>query len=102
FLENLEILEPYGQGNPEPIFLIQNLQITQFKVINDKHIFLILTDQRKNSIKAMSFNSINTRLGSYLTNNDKNKINIITSVKRDNFLGNNSTQLLIIDGCYSN
>ncbi len=35
FIKSLELLEPYGHGNPEPVFLIENCSIEKYKYFGD-------------------------------------------------------------------
>jgi single-stranded-DNA-specific exonuclease len=41
-LSFLERLKPFGMGNPEPVFLIRNLQITSCRTIKETHLKLRL------------------------------------------------------------
>ena len=52
--DELMLLEPFGEGNPEPIFEIE----TRFKnrrVLKDKHLSLELQDKNGEDMKAMAF-----------------------------------------------
>ncbi len=37
-LKSLDLLEPYGQGNPKPKFRMKNFKVDSYKILKDKHI----------------------------------------------------------------
>ena len=96
-LDDLESLEPFGKGNDEPKFFIKNLKIDFIKVIKDKHISMKLSNNLGSSIQAISFNSVETILGENLINSKNELINVIATIKRDNFTNKNRAQLIIND-----
>ena len=96
-LDDLESLEPFGKGNDEPKFFIKNLKIDFIKVIKDKHISMKLSNNLGSSIQAISFNSVETILGDNLINSKNELINVIATIKRDNFTNKNRAQLIIND-----
>ena len=54
-VEELKLLEPFGQSNEEPIFMIKNLKVVSIKTLSDgKHLKLYLKNQ--NYIDAIGFN----------------------------------------------
>ena len=38
FYNKVELLSPFGSGNPEPRFVIENLKTMNGKIVGDKHI----------------------------------------------------------------
>ena len=97
FLNNLEILEPYGKGNEEPQFLIKDLVIDQVKNLKNKHILIFFKNDSGENLKGISFNSINTQVGDYLMKFNKFKFHILCSIKKDNFSNSQMPQILIHD-----
>ncbi len=61
FFEQLEMLEPFGMGNPEPIFLLSKAEVINFRYVGSKenHLKLFL---KQNDI---SFNAIGFALPNY-------------------------------------
>ena len=77
-----------------PTFLIKDLKIIKPVLLNNKHISTILKSKIGYSIKSISFNSINTKIGEYLMSY-KNSINVIGQIN-ENILNNKKTLQLTI------
>jgi len=45
-IKELQLLEPFGPNNPEPLFCSNGLRVTKHKVIGDAHVFLELRDEK--------------------------------------------------------
>ena len=58
FYTDIKRLEPYGTANSEPTFLLKSLKVIKAKILNNKHISLILKAKTGFSIKSISFNSV--------------------------------------------
>ncbi|MDR3179456.1 MAG: single-stranded-DNA-specific exonuclease RecJ [Holosporaceae bacterium] len=67
-MKNISALGPFGMGNRHPKFVIPNLKITSVRIIGQNHIQTTLKDNKNNTIKAISFKSVNTKLGDILLN----------------------------------
>ena len=96
FLSNINKLGPFGNFNFMPIFLIRNLRILKCDVINKKHISVIMKPDTGASIKAICFNSINSKIGLYLLSYKK-KINIIAQIQENIWNNKKTIQLNIKD-----
>jgi single-stranded-DNA-specific exonuclease len=68
FVESISILEPFGAGNPRPKFVVPNVRITAARVVGENHISFSLADEKGNSMRAISFRSLDTPLGDVLLN----------------------------------
>ena len=89
FYKNLKKLEPFGTGNPLPTFLLKDLKVIKSTILNNKHISLILKSKTGFSIKSISFNSFNTKVGEYLLNY-KDNINVLGQIN-ENIWNNKKT-----------
>jgi len=96
FYDNIKKLEPFGTGNAVPTFLLRDLKIIKPKLLNNKHISVILKSKTGFSIKSISFNSINTKMGEYLMGY-KNNINVIGQINENIWNNKKSLQLTIRD-----
>lgn len=58
-VRELDLLHPFGSGNPEPILTVKNLRIIEMKVVGDRHLKLIVRHGN-----STPFESIGFRMGS--------------------------------------
>ena len=96
FYDNIKKLEPFGTGNPVPTFLLRDLRIIKPIVLNNKHISSILKSKTGFSIKSISFNSINTKIGEHLMSY-KNSLNVIGQINENIWNNKKTLQLTIRD-----
>jgi len=96
FYEDIKKLEPFGNGNPTPTFLLKNLRVIKTTVLDNKHISLILKSKTGFSIKSILFNSINNKVGEYLLNYKKN-LNVLGQIHENIWNNKKTLQLTIRD-----
>ena len=96
FYNDIKKLEPFGTGNSMPTFLFKELKVIKTTILNNKHISLILKSKTSFSIKSISFNSINTKLGEYLMNY-KESINVLGQINENIWNNKKALQLTIKD-----
>ncbi|WP_253307881.1 MULTISPECIES: single-stranded-DNA-specific exonuclease RecJ [unclassified Rickettsia] len=101
-MEELNKLEPFGQGNPEPIFKFDNLFIIKADIVGSKHIRCLLAPTLKaygnKALQAITFNAVETPLEDAIFNvRGKNNISVIGSLKTNNWQDNYTIQLHIKD-----
>ena len=55
--EQLEMMEPFGAGNPKPIFEVRNTKVTQYRTMGKegKHLKICVLDNNSQSIEAVGF-----------------------------------------------
>jgi len=96
FYDDIKKLEPFGTGNPMPIFLIKDLKVIKPTILDSKHVSLILKSKTGFSIKSISFNSMNNKIGEYLLNY-KNNLNVLGQINENIWNNKNTLQLTIRD-----
>jgi single-stranded-DNA-specific exonuclease len=96
FYDDIKKLEPFGTGNPVPTFLLRDLKIIKSVILNNKHVSLILKSKTGFSIKSISFNCINTKVGEYLMSY-KNNIDVIGQINENIWNNKKKLQLTIRD-----
>ena len=96
-IENIEKLEPFGSGNHEPKFLIEDILIEHAKIIKDKHVIVFVKNNNNVQINAICFNCVDNNLGENLLKSKIKKFSLICNVKRDNYSNIFKPQLIIHD-----
>ena len=96
FYNDIKKLEPFGTGNSVPTFMLRDLKIIKPKVLNNKHVSAILKSKTGFSIKSISFNSINTKIGEHLMSYINN-INVIGQINENIWNNKKTLQLTIRD-----
>ena len=96
FYQDLKKLEPFGTNNPVPTFFFKDLRVIKNTILDGKHISSILKSKVGFSIKSISFDSVNSKIGEYLLNYKKD-LNVLGQIN-ENFWNNKiSLQLTIRD-----
>ena len=97
FYEEIEFLAPFGSGNNEPKFAIENLKVIKSNIIGNNHIKSILIGKDGSVIKSIAFNAKDSPLEGFLDNKNKKKINIAGKMNLNEWKGNKSVQFIIED-----
>lgn len=92
-IKELEILEPYGEGNPAPVFMYKNLKVDSTRVLsNGKHLRLVLKDNN------LRFDAIAFNMGEKRHSIDiGNKVDVVHSLEINQFNGMEKIQLNLKD-----
>jgi len=96
FYSDIKKLEPFGTGNPTPTFFLKDLKVIKPRILNNKHISLILKSKTGFSIKSISFNSVNNKVGEYLLNY-KNNLSVLGQINENIWNNKKNLQLTIRD-----
>lgn len=93
----IEKLAPYGEGNPKPIFLLEDITISSIKEFGkDKnHLEIIFLDEKAHPVKAISFFKTRNDFGRSLTEGER--INLYATFEKNTFLGRTELRLRIVD-----
>ena len=95
FLE-IQKLEPFGTENSIPTFLLKDLKVLKSSILKNKHISLILKTKTGSSIRGISFDSVNSKIGEYLINYKKS-INLIGQINENYWNNKKILQLIVKD-----
>ncbi len=97
FYSEINSLSPFGSGNPEPKFVIENLELLKSSVIGEKHIRSLFTAQDGTVIKSVTFNAVKTALEAYLLSKKRKKINIFGKLSLNEWKGHKNVEFIIDD-----
>ena len=97
FYEKVNILSPFGSGNPEPKFIIENLKPVNSKIVGENHIKSVLVGLEGSSVKTIAFNAVDNELGTYLLKKNKNLFNIAGKLSLNEWRGQKNVEFIIDD-----
>ncbi len=97
FYRKINILAPFGSGNPEPKFMIENLKPINSKIIKDKHIKSVLLSQDGSIVKTIAFDSVQNEIGAYLLNKNSKPFNIAGKLSLNEWMGQSNVEFIIDD-----
>ena len=97
FFNKVNILSPFGSGNPEPKFLIENLKPVNSKLVGEKHIKSVLIGSEGSSIKTIAFNAVDNEIGAYLLKKKSNIFNIAGKLSLNEWRGQKNVEFIIDD-----
>lgn len=102
-VKSIEKIGPFGNGNPEPKFVIKNVRVLKSDKIGENHLACIISEGVPSSsnagkIRSVAFNCIGTTLGDMLTSSYGKDIHISGYIRTNNFTG--KPEFLLNDAAY--
>ena len=97
FFSEINSLSPFGSGNPEPRFVIENLKLLKSSIVGDRHIKALLSAPDGSVIKSVTFNAVKTDLETYLLLKNQKKINIVGKLSLNEWKGQKNVEFIIDD-----
>ncbi len=96
FVNDINKIGPFGNGNFAPIFLFKDLKVIKYKILNKKYISCILKSKIGSTINSILFDTINNKIGYYLTNYKK-YFNVVGQIDENFYNNKKNVQLIIKD-----
>ena len=97
FIEEINSLGPFGSGNNEPKFVIENINVISSNIVGSNHIKSILIGSDGFTFKALTWNGINSPLEPFLIKKNKKKINIAGKMRINELRGEKRVEFVIED-----
>ena len=97
FYKKVNLLAPFGSGNPEPKFVIENVKPLNTKILKEKHIKSVLIGQEGSTIKTIAFNSVESEIGAYLLKKNTKPFNIAGKLSLNQWNGESNVEFIIDD-----
>jgi single-stranded-DNA-specific exonuclease len=97
FYEKVNLLSPFGSGNAEPKFLIQNLKVVNSKIVGEKHIKSVLVGSDSTAIKTIAFNTVDTELSAYLLKKNNKTFSIVGKLSLNEWRAQKNVEFIIDD-----
>ena len=97
FYNKVSVLSPFGSGNPEPKFAIEDLRTLNGKIVGEKHIKSNLIGKDGSTIKSIAFNALDNDLGAYLLKKNNKSFNIAGKLSLNEWRGQSNVEFIIDD-----
>ena len=97
FYNEINCLAPFGPGNNEPKFVIENIKVLSSQIIKEKHIQSTLVGKDGSVFKGFAWNAINTTLEKYLEKKGNKLINIAGKMRLNEWGGKRKIDFMIED-----
>lgn len=93
---------PFGQEQPEPVFMLKNVRINRADILGSSHIKVMISDWEGGSwVKAMAFRAVDTPLGDALLSAKTDQFNILGQLKINEWQGKKTAEMHIVDVAYA-
>ena len=97
FFDEINCLAPFGSGNSEPKFVIENIKVISANIVGNNHIKLVLSGKDGTVFKSLAWNAINTPLEPFLNNKNRKRINIAGKMHLNQWRGERKVEFMIED-----
>ena len=97
FFNEINFLAPFGSGNSEPKFLIENIKVVSSNIVGVNHIKSVLIGKNGYTFKGFAWNAKNSPLEPYLNKNYKKPINIAGKMRLNEWRGEKKVEFIIED-----
>jgi single-stranded-DNA-specific exonuclease len=94
-IKSINMLGPFGNKNPIPIFLIQDIKFIRKRLIKNHYISCFIKKDSK-IIKSISFNHLNSKISYQILNSNKN-FDVLVKIKSNIWNNKSLVELEIID-----
>lgn len=93
FFDELRRLEPFGNGNPEPLFRVEKVRVKTAEVVGGRHLKLRLVEGKRGGLKAIAFKRAELRESLF----PGREIELAFHIERNEFQGVESLELRVRD-----
>ena len=97
FIHEINSLAPFGSGNAEPKFVIENIKVLSSYLVGDMHIKTILLGKDGSTFKGFAWNAKNTPLEQLLDQKIKKNINVAGKMRLNEWRGKKEVEFIIED-----
>ena len=97
FFDEINCLAPFGSGNSEPKFVIENIKVISANIVGNNHIKLVLSGKDGTVFKSLAWNAINSPLEPFLNNKNRKRINIAGKIHLNQWRGERKVEFMIED-----
>lgn len=96
-MDSLALLEPFGESNPNPVFLVKNLFVKRTMLLKNGHINCVLESLNGTVLNAIAFRCVGTPVGDFLLSSLNRPMHAVGTLKRENWRGRKRVQIHLSD-----
>jgi len=100
-LNEMDKLAPFGNGNSEPLVIIDDAKIVKMKVVGEKHIQCFVSEaglaRNSATVKAICFNAVGTALGDKIEASLMKNVSILGKMRKNIWNGAETVEFLLDD-----
>lgn len=96
-VESLERVGPYGASNPEPVFVLDSLNIAYAERLRGGHIRCAFADREGVRVNAICFNAEENGLAEVLMSKHNKPVHVAGRIKQDNWNGRSKIDFQVVD-----
>ncbi|MGN0919830.1 MAG: single-stranded-DNA-specific exonuclease RecJ [Alphaproteobacteria bacterium] len=96
-VSQLEPLEPYGEGNPEPKFIIPNARLVYTNLLKNGHVACTFSALGGKRVGAIAFKAADTEIGTALLAGMNQTFHLLGTLKKDTWNGRTKIQIQLQD-----
>ena len=96
-INQLDPLEPYGEGNPEPKFIIPNARLVYVNLLKNGHVICNFSGSNGQRVGAIAFKAADTEIGTALLSGMNQTFHLFGVLKKDTWNGKTKIQIQLQD-----
>ncbi len=100
-LDELDRLEPYGNGHYEPKFVISGVYVNYAKAVgaDGSHLSLSISSSTGDQLRGIAFRAMENDIGPFLlaAQRSKKSVSVLATLKRNSWQGRDSVQMQVVD-----
>ncbi|MEE4209818.1 MAG: single-stranded-DNA-specific exonuclease RecJ [Parvularcula sp.] len=88
---------PFGQGNPEPRFALEDVVVRQSRIVAERHLSVTIEDRMGKTARGIAFGVVGEPLGDLLAAPNRQRLHLAGRISPDTWRGADAGQLEIDD-----
>ncbi len=97
FISKINMLGPFGSGNPQPRFMLDGVRIAYAAPVGESHVRCSISGMGGSNVQAIAFRVKDTPLGNALLTAATKPLSLVGSIKADTWNGVTKVQFVIDD-----
>lgn len=95
-IESLGRMKPFGTANPEPVVILEGVEIAEIRILKEKHLKIVARDG-KAEIDALLWNVVGTALGDQIQAARGRRVDLLGKPQVNSFMNRKRAQMIVDD-----